>query len=337
MDVSGRNGGAGYWHVPVRAGCEYVPPPRRDQVSHRRPISDGNTLTSTGSLAKKALGGPEVGGQSGHLPPWAKPANSLRRPASVQGSSSKIQRAFGPSAKLHGPWDGTREIAHAAMTTRCIYRGRRPLSRLAGVQVAMSSSRWDRGGGQMLGRCCCCALGRVHAGQQHGTRSEWLIFVVSKSHGAEQLRSLVAVARVAENPFPSTRPAAGDDAGRWTDPLRPGVVVRAAGALIASASRLNPSKHLETRTGRPGKNKVQVASLNMRGFNGPGDSLGGSMSHGIPWNPLPRPPRRPGYMRLPYYPSCRYPMYCPFILLVQSSWCNTAPPGAHTVHLLVLI
>lgn len=86
---------------------------------------------------------------------------------------------------------------------------------------------------------------------------------------------------------------------RRTDPLRPGVFVRAAGALIASARRLNPSKHLESRTGRPGKNKVQVVSLNTRGFNGPGGrgarggSLGGSMSHGIPWNP--RPPWRPGY------------------------------------------
>lgn len=75
---------------------------------------------------------------------------------------------------------------------------------------------------------------------------------------------------------------------RRTDPLLPGVFVRVAGALIASARRLNPSKHLESRTGRPGKNKVQVASLNTRGFNGPGGRgargqlgwEGGSMSHG---------------------------------------------------------
>lgn len=101
------------------------------------------SLTSTGSLAKKRpWERRKFGGQSGHLPPWAKQADSLRRPASVQGSSSKIQRAFGPSAKLHGPWamgwDGTREIALAAMTTRCICRGGRSLNRLAGARVVMS-------------------------------------------------------------------------------------------------------------------------------------------------------------------------------------------------------
>ena len=43
----------------------------------------------------------------------------------------------------------------------------------------------------------------------------WLIIVVSKATVLNTV--LVAVARVVHNP-----PAAGDDAGRWADPLLPG-------------------------------------------------------------------------------------------------------------------
>jgi hypothetical protein len=108
-------------------------------LSRRRPISDIHEQAGK----EKPWERRKFGGQSGHLPPWAKQANSLRRPASVQGSSSKIQRAFGPSAKLHGPWDGTREIALAAMTTRCICRGGRPLNRLSRNPSRHEQARQD--------------------------------------------------------------------------------------------------------------------------------------------------------------------------------------------------
>lgn len=112
-------------------------------------------------------------------------------------------------------------------------------------------------------------------------------------------------------------------------PFVTGVFVRAAGALIASARRLNPSKHLESRTGRLGKNKVQVASLNTRGFNGLGDSLGGCM--GSQGNPSPG--RHEGRATCASHTTWggMYPMYCPLILLVQSPWRTTAATGKHAV------